>query len=266
MSGMGDNEPRSGEASGLGGELDNSSLPDPIVDEVLTPPALRDAAVGDDTGQLFWRDDKEYADRQALKAGRRLRRSVRANQLMRWLHIYTSMIGLLVVLFFAATGLTLNHPEWGLGDGIRRDTYAGELPAGYTRNGEVDFLVISEYLRSDYDVGGSVIEHSLLDDEGSISYRGPGYAAAVVFSTSDGSFELTVEQQGIVAVMNDLHRGSDAPRSWRWVIDVSAGLLVLVAVTGLGIQLFQQSRRVRALIVVLLAAIAAGAMTYFALQ
>ena len=30
----------------------------------------------------------------------------------RWAHIYLSMFGLAVILFFSVTGLTLNHPDW----------------------------------------------------------------------------------------------------------------------------------------------------------
>lgn len=30
----------------------------------------------------------------------------------RWLHIYLSLFCFLVVLFFAVTGITLNHAEW----------------------------------------------------------------------------------------------------------------------------------------------------------
>ncbi len=37
----------------------------------------------------------------------------------RLIHVYTSMIALLVVLFFAVTGLTLNHPEWTFGSDVR---------------------------------------------------------------------------------------------------------------------------------------------------
>lgn len=34
---------------------------------------------------------------------------------LRWLHVYVSMLSFLTILFFAITGITLNHPEWTLG-------------------------------------------------------------------------------------------------------------------------------------------------------
>ncbi len=40
----------------------------------------------------------------------RRRLAIRFAKLVRWLHIYLSMFGLAAVLFFSATGITLNHP------------------------------------------------------------------------------------------------------------------------------------------------------------
>ena len=181
-------------------------------------------------------------------AGWSRRRSATTNRWMRWLHAYTSMISLVVVLFFGVTGLTLNHPTWTLGDAIDRSVDEGTLPGGYRTDGGVDFLVVSEYIRAEHGVSGEVTDHGLAGDEGTISYKAPGYAADLFFSVASGEYRLVIEQQGFVGVMNDLHKGRDAPGSWKWVIDISAGLLVLVAVTGLGIQLFQRKRRTRALV------------------
>ncbi len=82
---------------------------------------------------------------------------------------------------------------------------------------------------------------------GTIIYEAPGYGAEVFFDVETGSYDLTIDQEGFVAVMNDLHKGRDASTTWRWVIDISGGLLVVVALTGLGIQLFLRKRRVSAL-------------------
>lgn len=49
--------------------------------------------------------------------------------------------------------------------------------------------------------------------------------------------------------MNDIHKGRNTTSSWRWVIDVAAGLLVAVSLTGIGIQIFMKKRRRRALLV-----------------
>lgn len=167
---------------------------------------------------------------------------------VRWLHVYTSMIALLVVLFFGLTGITLNHPSWTFGDDATRETVSGTLPSGWDTD-PVDFLAVTEYVRSTYGVSAPVSGYSETSGEGTVSFRGPGYAADLFFSTDDGSFDLTVEQQGFIGVMNDLHKGRDTNAAWGWVIDLSGGFLVVVAVSGLGIQLFLRKRRTRALVV-----------------
>lgn len=162
----------------------------------------------------------------------------------RWLHVYSSMIALLVVLFFAATGITLNHPEWTFGLDPVAESFSGTLPdAAVSEDGSVDFLVVNEYLRSEYGVDGEVSDYGVDATGGSISYRGPGYGADVFFDLETGEYQLTVEQQGLIAVLNDLHKGRDTASSWNWLIDASGVFLVVIALTGLGLQLFLSKRR-----------------------
>src|SRR3954467_14650699 len=53
----------------------------------------------------------------ARAGGPTLRRklNLRLAAVMRWTHIYLSMFGLAVLLFFSATGITGNHPDWFYG-------------------------------------------------------------------------------------------------------------------------------------------------------
>lgn len=166
----------------------------------------------------------------------------------RWLHVYSSMIALVVVLFFGITGITLNHPSWTFGDETERTLSSGTLPSGWDRR-PVDFLAVTEHIRTTYGVGAPVSAYQETDGQGTVSFRGPGYAADLSFSTVDGAFDLTVEQQGFVGVMNDLHKGRDTNGSWKWAIDVAGGLLVAISATGLTMQLFLRKRRTRALVV-----------------
>jgi hypothetical protein len=169
----------------------------------------------------------------------------------RWLHVYTSMFALLIVLFFGATGITLNHPQWTFGDDVDTSTVTGSLPFDSTlSDGSVDYLSISEYVRSEHGVHGDVDSFQTTNGEASIAYKSAGYAADVFVDVGTGSFELTVEQQGWVAVLNDLHKGRDTDSSWNWTIDIAGGLLVAIALTGLVMQCFLRKRRRSALIAV----------------
>jgi hypothetical protein len=107
--------------------------------------------------------------------------------------------------------------------------------------------VVSEFVRSEHGVAGEVSDFGVFGNEGRISYKAPGYDAEVFFDLESGDYSVTVQQEGFVAVMNELHKGRDASTFWRVAIDISGGLLVTIALTGLGIQLFLRKRRVSAL-------------------
>jgi hypothetical protein len=165
---------------------------------------------------------------------------------LRWLHVYVSMASLLVVLFFAVTGITLNHPDWLAGESTTE--YSGRLPAGWKTASGVDWLVVTEYLRSAHGVHGAVDDHRADDQEGSVTFKAPGYAADCFFRLDDGSYRLTVASQGTVGWLNDLHRGRDAGRSWAWLIDASGVFLTLLSLTGLGLLVYLKKFRVSALL------------------
>lgn len=181
----------------------------------------------------------------------------------RRIHVYTSMVALLMILFFGLTGIVLNHPEWAFGDETETTTVDGTLPFDVMDDaGVVDYLAVSEYLRDTHNVSGSVDDYRAdLVTGGSISYENPGYSATATFDLETGAYELTVNQDAFIAVMTDLHTGSGSGGAWGWVIDLSAGFLVLVAISGLTIQFFLRKRRRPAL-----AAAVAGAVVSIGLM
>lgn len=175
----------------------------------------------------------------------------RAYALARWLHLYASMLSLLVVIFFAVTGITLNHPEWVFGNAQTTQNHRGTLPLGWQQGGEINWLKTAEALRAAHGLRGQVSDTHTDDQEASISFRAPGYAADAFIRRADGSYTLKVVAQGPVAVLNDLHRGRDAGPAWAWLIDLSGGFLLLVAFTGFVLSLYFRKTRRAALTVAL---------------
>jgi hypothetical protein len=168
----------------------------------------------------------------------------------RWLHLYLSMVSFAVVLFFAVTGLTLNHPEWFAGQ-VREAHYTGSMEAGWLRpgnGGEPDKLAIVEKLRTAHGIHGAVSDFRVDEGEISVSFKGPGYAADAFIDRDKDTYDLVETRNGFVAVLNDLHKGRDAGRGWGVLIDVSAVLLTVVSLTGLVLLFFVYKRRVSGLV------------------
>ena len=180
----------------------------------------------------------------------------------RWLHIYLSMVSFAIVLFFSVTGITLNHADTMQGE-TKTTQAKGKLNAAWVQSpdtNKVEKLLIAEYFRNQHAVKGAVNDLRIEETQISIAYKGPGYEAVAFINRVSGEYELTVAQTGLVGFMNDLHKGRDTGKTWAWVIDIAAGLMVLISLTGLILLLFIKRKRVNGLIL-----LAAGILVVYLL-
>jgi hypothetical protein len=171
----------------------------------------------------------------------------RIAKVSRWLHVYVSMASFVVVFFFSVTGLTLNHPDW-FASQERTTQYTGTLDPVWTSGSEVARLEIVERLRSNHQIRGAVSDFRVDGDQCSVSFRGPGYTADAFIDRQTGAYELTEARMGFAAVLNDLHKGRDSGSVWKGLIDLSAGLLTLVSLTGLILLYFLYKQRLAGLL------------------
>jgi len=136
----------------------------------------------------------------------------RTTRVARWLHIYLSMASFAIVLFFAVTGLTLNHPDWFADQQrtvMKHGTASPSLLKGPTA-ADVDKLGLVEMLRTHEHVHGTVSDVRVDDSQVAISLRAPGYTADAFIDRVTGKYDLTEVSSGFVAVISDLHKGRDA--------------------------------------------------------
>jgi hypothetical protein len=199
----------------------------------------------------------EFAHRTKLPPApisSRLRR--RTAIVSRWLHIYLSMVAFAIILFFAVTGLTLNHADRFAGhDQVRHAT--GTMPHAWLA-GTPDKLSIVEHLRTAHQIHGAVSDFRIDDQQLVVSFKGPGYTADAFIDRDHDTYDLTETRSGAMAVLNDLHRGAFTGPAWSAVIDACAILLTLVSLTGLLMLFFLAKRRTKGLLLA-----AAGAALCF---
>jgi len=171
------------------------------------------------------------------------------SSLWRWLHIYLSMAGFALLLFFSVTGITLIHTEW-FEDMQTTVSQKGEMDTTSLRGG-TDRLAVAEALRKAHKVSGYVSSFEVDEAQVTVSFASPGYSADVFIDRTDGRYELTETRTGIWGVMNDLHKGRDTGGTWRWLIDVSAVLMILISLTGLFMLFYLKRKRLAGLLVAL---------------
>jgi hypothetical protein len=205
-------------------------------------------------------EDPADPSRTPLYDPRYLHWKRRFAHLARWLHTYLSMLSFTLLLFFAVTGLTLNHAEWF--DSRQRPViYHGTLNKAWVNISDPGAVAKDElvnYFHRTYGTRGALSDFHVDGEQCEVLFKGPGYEADATIDRETGKYDLSVSPFNLVAVLNDLHKGRDTWKKWSAVIDFSGALMTLVALTGLMLIFFLHKRRFSGLVL-----LAAGALLCF---
>ncbi|GAB5452001.1 MAG: PepSY-associated TM helix domain-containing protein [Halioglobus sp.] len=164
----------------------------------------------------------------------------------RTLHWVSSALGLASLFFFSITGITLNHPGWFSSQ--RSSDYAEvQLTSGWRTefaaaddNGRLGLL--AEQVRRHWQI--SLPRNIDRDDvEWVLDYQRPGGVATVVLDVELGVLSLEIVNDGFIALLNDLHKGRHSGAVWVFLIDVTAVICLLFALTGLLLLLVHAGKR-----------------------
>lgn len=163
----------------------------------------------------------------------------------RRLHIYISMSLLLIVLFFSMTGITLNRPHLFVKKQAQITETTLIIPEHLFSSELGDFnpdkILLLDYLKVHGKLSGTpsslqlfteVEGGELIEGEISLDYKGPGYNTTVFIDMLSQQANIETTQYGLIALLNDLHKGRNSGEVWRWFIDISALLMVLFVLTG----------------------------------
>jgi uncharacterized protein len=175
------------------------------------------------------------------------------------------------VLFFSATGITLNHPDWFFGEAQRSVRSEGKIDPGWLHldapeagaspedsadlSRQVNKLDVVEFLRQTHGIRGALAEFKVDESECVVTFKGPGYAADAFIDRDSGRYTLTQSFHGVIAVLNDLHKGRDTGLAWSILIDASAIVLTFISLTGLVLLLYLKLRRIPGLVVAIIGTI-----------
>lgn len=140
-----------------------------------------------------------------------------------------------MLMFFSVTGITLNHPQWFT---ATPSTVMLEVPlhtawvSAFKMAQEVEQLnLLTEELNTRWDLGlPRNIDHD--ETEWVLDYQRPGGLGTVVLDLESGLLSYEETQDGLVALINDLHKGRHTRTPWVVLIDVVALVCLLFALTG----------------------------------
>jgi hypothetical protein len=156
-------------------------------------------------------------------------------RLSRMLHAYLSAFAFLALIFFAATGLLLNHPNWIDLTKMRETTSKVTLSKAdldAAAKASDPNAALAKTLAQRTKLLGGYKSGETLDGEASLRFEGVrGYTDAFV-ELDTGAAELTIKHANPVATINELHRGKNTGKPWALVIDISAIIILALSLIG----------------------------------
>lgn len=174
----------------------------------------------------------------ARKRSQRSQRSWWIRQVRSW-HWVSAALTLVAMLFFAVTGITLNHAGSIPATPVVTE-YQGQLPASVLKAlpkaPAADAPLpasVAKAVRAEVglDAGGVPAEWSA--DEVYVALPRPGGDAWVSIDPTSGAITAELTRRGLVSFFNDLHKGRNSGPWWGWFIDAVGVVCVVFTLSGL---------------------------------
>jgi hypothetical protein len=150
------------------------------------------------------------------------------------------MAGFALAFLFGATGLTLNHQDFGLSE-PRIQTSLIALDKDLVNNS--DSTGMEAYLRQKLQIRSPSTDVHEDSDQIQMTFAAPGGRTVVTINRADGKAEIEKESRGWLGRLDDLHKGFDTGRVWYWMIDLAAVILMISSLTGMVTLISLRARR-----------------------
>lgn len=154
---------------------------------------------------------------------------------MRLWHGYLSAFAFVALMFFSATGLFLNHPEWFK----PASKAAAPLTLTLTPAELVEAKATKDPARTIADLVGHktrligvFTSGEVLDGSALIRLESVKGSSDLEADMATGKVAVTVERHDPVTVINELHRGKNGSPAWKLVIDAVAVIVLALSLLG----------------------------------
>lgn len=149
-------------------------------------------------------------------------------------HGYLSAFAFLALLFFSATGLLLNHPEWFAGERTtesRSITLTPDALRGASAN-EDPARALAEAISREVPVRGAFSDGSIEEGTATIRLEGVKGTTDISVNMANGQTEVTTETADTVSILHELHRGTLSGPVWRALLDFIAVVVMILSIVG----------------------------------
>jgi hypothetical protein len=156
-------------------------------------------------------------------------------RLCRMLHAYLSAFAFMALIFFSATGILLNHPEWFENYQPVDKTVAFSLsPAelATAKASKDQGRALAALAGTKASLAGAYASADMDGARALVRLEGPKGTTDLTVDLKTGAVQGKVGRANLLAIVQDLHRGKNSGASWRFVIDASAYVVLALSLIG----------------------------------
>jgi len=150
-------------------------------------------------------------------------------------HGYLSAFAFLALLFFSATGILLNHPDWlkvELPPLAESQVALSPTEVASLQAAKDPGRHLVELVGAKASLKGTFRNGEVAGRDVYVRMQGVRGSSDLVGNLDTGVVRVTVERQHPIAVFNALHRGELASAPWRAIIDIAGIVLIVMAIIG----------------------------------
>jgi hypothetical protein len=152
------------------------------------------------------------------------------------LHGYVSAAAFLALLFFASTGILLNHPEWMPPRDTVIETERFSLDAAALERargaGQDEAPALADAVAARATIVGAFASGDIVDGEAVLRFESVRGSSTATVELATGAVEVEVQRADALSILNDLHRGKNAGAAWKLVIDAVGALTIALSLLG----------------------------------
>lgn len=155
---------------------------------------------------------------------------------MKW-HWISSALSLIGMLFFAATGITLNNAGYLESSVPAVIQHSATLPPHILLQINTQKPALPDslkaWVRESWGIALAPKSMEWRDEEVFVELKRPGVDASLSIDRKTGVMQYEADDHGWVAFFNDLHKGKNAGPVWGWFINLIGLGCLIFSITGL---------------------------------
>jgi hypothetical protein len=169
---------------------------------------------------------------------------------MRVLHIYSAMPVLLLMLFFAITGVFLNHPDWDQTRSHKQNVSVSSpqwltSADNWDNNFQQHGLRLLQWLDAQHDIRATKfsIEWDDYDRLLIMTLDSPAGNTVIEAMIDDAQIHIDQRQLSTLAMLNNVHRAKHTTGLWLYLSDASAVAMMLFCLSGFWLVVINRLQR-----------------------